>query len=112
MARRPAGALLWAARTLATSLLFYAIVPLEGASTAAAAETTTVSGITAFVTSFTPSRLRQDFSGWVGMTVRIGPSDVQAPSLGRWVVNGNTGAHRVKLVAASTGVDVPGPRSA
>src|SRR5439155_14060761 len=58
---------------------------------------------TPLVTSFTPSRLRQDFSGWVGMTVRVGGADVRVSALGRWVVNGNRGAHTVKLVDASTG---------
>jgi RHS repeat-associated protein len=63
---------------------------------------------TSFVTSFTPTSLRQDFSGWVGSTVTVGQADVQVTSLGRWVVAGNSGSHVVKLVDAATGVDVVG----
>ena len=68
--------------------------------------TTTVGVPTPFVTSFTPTNLRRDFSGWVGSTVTVGPRDLQVSSLGRWVVAGNIGTHTVKLVDAATGTDV------
>jgi hypothetical protein len=65
-------------------------------------------GGTALVTAFTPTRLRQDFTGWVGMKLTVGPADLQVTSLGRWVVSGNSGSHTVKLVDAASGADVPG----
>ncbi len=63
---------------------------------------------TSFVTSFTPSRLRNDFSGWVGMKLTTGPADVPVSALGRWVVAGNSRTHALRLVEAATGADVPG----
>ena len=59
-----------------------------------------------FVTSFTPSNLRRDFSGWVGSRLTVGAADLQVSSLGRWVVAGNTGTHVVKVVDAATGTDL------
>jgi hypothetical protein len=60
----------------------------------------------AFVTSFTPTNVRQDFSGWVGGSVRVGGTDLSVTALGRLVVAGNTRTHTVKLVNAATGTDV------
>ena len=59
-----------------------------------------------FVTSFTPSSLRNNFSGWVGMVVKGGSADISVNALGRWVVSGNSQSHTVRLVLASTGGDV------
>jgi hypothetical protein len=59
----------------------------------------------AWITGFTPSSLRNDFSGWVGSRLVVGPADVSVTSLGRWVVAGNTATHAVRLVnAAGTNV--------
>jgi hypothetical protein len=58
------------------------------------------------VTSFTPTNLRRDFSGWVGSRLTVGSADLQVSSLGRWVVAGNTGTHAVKVVDAGTGADL------
>ena len=77
-------------------------------TTTAPGNTTSAARGTAVVTSFTPTRLRQDFSGWVGMQVRIGPGDLTVSALGRWVVAGNSGRHSVKLVDAASGADVVG----
>ena len=63
---------------------------------------------TAFVTSFTPTIARRDFSGWVGSTLSLGGTDLSVSALGRWVVAGNSAAHTVKVVDAGTGADVPG----
>jgi hypothetical protein len=60
------------------------------------------------VTSFTPSYLRNDFSGWVGMRFTVGASPLQVRALGRYVAAGNSAAHTVKLVDATTGADVAG----
>ena len=42
------------------------------------------------------------------MRLKVGASDLQVSSLGRWVVSGNTAAHTVKLVDGATGADVAG----
>ena len=64
-------------------------------------------GYTPFVTSKTLGTVRNDYSGWVGMAIQIGSSDITANSLGRIVVAGNSGTHTVKI-ADSTGTDVAG----
>jgi RHS repeat-associated protein len=62
-----------------------------------------------WVTSIRPSMtVRSDYSGWVGMRILTGDSPVWVTRLGRWVLSGNGGSHTVKLVTASTGVDVSG----
>jgi hypothetical protein len=63
---------------------------------------------TSFVTSFTKSTLRNDWSGWVGYKFTVGASNVSVTSLGRYVVPGSTGSHMVKLVSATNGMDVAG----
>ncbi len=63
---------------------------------------------TPLVASFTPTALRRDFDGWVGMQVRVGAEDLRVSSVGRWVVSGNRDSHTVKLVEAATGADVAG----
>ncbi|HTJ76033.1 MAG TPA: VCBS repeat-containing protein, partial [Acidimicrobiales bacterium] len=81
--------------------------PPPTTTTSSAITTTTVPGPPApFVTSFTPTNLRQDFSGWVGSTLTVGASDLQVSSLGRWVVAGNAGRHVVKVVDPGTGNDL------
>jgi hypothetical protein len=83
-------------------------------TTATTAPTTTTTtapptgGGSQLVTSFTPTWLRQDFSGWVGMQVRVGATPRTVSALGRWVVAGSTGGHALKLVDGGTGADVPG----
>jgi alkaline phosphatase len=54
------------------------------------------------------SRMRNDFSGWLGMRVEVGPDPVMVTALGRWVVEGNSGVHELKLVRADDKTDVPG----
>jgi len=62
-----------------------------------------------WVTSIVPSTtFRNDYTGWVGMRILTGESPVWVTRLGRWVHSGNSGTHTVKLVSASTGVDVSG----
>jgi len=63
-----------------------------------------------FVTGYNLNNkpLRNDFSGWVGMKLTVGSSDLTVKALGRIVVSGNAGVHSVKLVRASDGTDVPG----
>jgi hypothetical protein len=61
---------------------------------------------TAFVTGHTMTALRNDATGWMGMKITVGTSDLLLNQLGRWVVPGNSGTHTVKLVNATTGVDL------
>lgn len=51
--------------------------------------------------------LRNDYSGWVGSKLVVGPQAIKVHQLGRWIVSGNSSAHTVKLVAAN-GTDVSG----
>lgn len=62
---------------------------------------------TPYITSFSPpSTLRNNHSGWIGMSIRVGSSDITVTDLGRFYVNGNTGTHTVKIVNHATGADV------
>ena len=42
------------------------------------------------------------------MTITVGANNLVVSTLGRWVVAGNSQTHTVKIVTASTGVDLPG----
>lgn len=61
-----------------------------------------------FVLSSSSGTPRNNYSGWVGMSVTVGGSPLDVSSLGRLVLAGNTGSHVVKIVNASTGADLPG----
>ena len=63
---------------------------------------------TPFVTSYVQGTLRNDFNGWLGMKLTVGPSPIVVSALGRIFIAGNGGTHAVKLVNASNGADVPG----
>src|SRR5262249_24505361 len=52
--------------------------------------------------------IRNNYTGWVGMAVRVGASPVSVSALGRFVAQSNSGAHTVKIVDGSSGADVPG----
>ncbi len=61
-----------------------------------------------FVLSTAFGSLRNDFTGWVGMSVTIGTSPLSVNQLGRIFAPGNGGSHTVKIVDATTGTDVAG----
>jgi len=63
---------------------------------------------TPFVTSHVAGTPRNNYGGWVGMQIAVGPNPVSVSELGRIMVLGNTGTHTVKLVKVSDGQDVPG----
>ncbi len=65
-------------------------------------------GGTFFVTGRAFGALRNNYTGWVGMRVLVGPSPLTITALGRYAVPGNSGTHTVKVVQAASGVDVPG----
>ena len=52
--------------------------------------------------------LRNNFGGWVGMKITVGPNPVTVFSLGRLCTAGNSGTHVVKFVSVASGADVPG----
>ncbi|MGA2715070.1 MAG: hypothetical protein ABSG41_18375 [Bryobacteraceae bacterium] len=70
------------------------------------------SGGTAFVTGQTFGTLRNDYTGWVGMQFKTGSNPLSVTAVGRIVAPGNSGTHTVKIVNASTGLDVPGASAA
>lgn len=108
------------AATVNSSLYFYngSWIPVDGPNTAYGSPNFLYSPISLpppdpnppFVTGYNLNDrpLRNDFSGWVGMTLTVGSSDLTVKALGRIVVSGNAGTHSVKLVRASDGTDVPG----
>jgi len=84
------------------------VTNLQGSTTSNAATLTVLTASTKFLTSTTLGSLRNDFSGWVGMSVTIGAQPLDVGSLGRIAVSGNSNAHVVKIVNATTGIDVAG----
>lgn len=63
-----------------------------------------------FVTGYAlnhPS-LRDDFTGWVGMSLTVGANSLTVSALGRACETGNANTHMVMFVNASNGTDVPG----
>ncbi|MBV8730114.1 MAG: immunoglobulin domain-containing protein [Acidobacteriia bacterium] len=63
---------------------------------------------TGFVTSESLGTLRNDYSGWVGMTITVSGSPLTVTALGRMFAPGNSGTHTVKIVNAATGADLAG----
>jgi hypothetical protein len=61
----------------------------------------------AFVTGQVPGSLTNSYNAWVGMRILIGANPLTVSELGRWSVTGNSGVHTLKLVNATTLVDVP-----
>jgi hypothetical protein len=86
------------------------VVTMSAAQTVTANFQCGGSASTSFVTGYALNgpRLRNDYSGWVGMAFTIGSSSVNVSSLGRICVANNNMTHTVKLVNASNGADVPG----
>lgn len=64
------------------------------------------SASTPFVSGHGMTTLRNDYTGWLGMEINVGSSAMTVNQLGRWVVPGNSGTHIVKLVDATTGIDL------
>ncbi len=65
-------------------------------------------GGVALLTGQTLGTLRNDFTGWVGMSFTVGQTPITVAYLGRLTAPGNSGTHMVKLTNAATGVDVTG----
>ena len=67
----------------------------------------TPGGTTPFIVGQSLGPLRNDYSGFVGLSLTVSGTPITVTSLGRFVAPGNNGTHLLKLVA-SNGVDVPG----
>lgn len=65
-------------------------------------------GSTGYVTAVSPGTLRNDYSGFVGMSFTVGDQALEVSALGRMKVAGNGGAHLLRLIRAADGGDVPG----
>lgn len=63
---------------------------------------------TAFVTGKTFGTSRNNVTGFMGMKFTVGSAPLIVTSLGRIYLSNNTATHTVKLVAATSGVDVVG----
>jgi hypothetical protein len=100
------------ATTLAQSgTQFMCVVTNTAASTPSNPATLTVNSTppsTNYVTSATLGTLRNNFSGWVGMSITVGGSPLTISGLGRIFASGDTGSHVVKIVTASNSQDVSG----
>lgn len=62
----------------------------------------TLSAQTPFVSSFTPARVRNDFSGWVGTMFTVS-QPITVTALGRICAAGNSGTHAVEIYQAGAG---------
>ncbi len=60
-----------------------------------------------FVSGYSSTTLRNNYTGFVGFKFTVGTNPISVNMLGRMVANGNNQFHIVKLVNASTGMDVP-----
>ena len=67
---------------------------------------------TAFVTGKVLGTLRNNYTGWVGMSITVGGSPLTVTTLGRMFAPGNSGTHTLKIVNAATGADVAGGSAA
>jgi hypothetical protein len=65
-------------------------------------------GTGGFVVASTQGTLRNDYAGWVGMSITVSTAALEVSSLGRLALSGNAGNHSLKIVNAGTGLDVPG----
>jgi len=72
-----------------------------------ATPTSTPSG-TPYVTGVSLGTVRNNFTGYLGMQLTVGSTPMIVNALGRFVIPGNSQTHTLKLVNASTGIDIPG----
>ncbi|MBV8729266.1 MAG: hypothetical protein JO336_05605, partial [Acidobacteriia bacterium] len=98
------------ATTLAASGTQYQCIltNTQGTVTSSAATLTVQYPGVNFVTNQVLGSTRNNFSGWVGMSITVGPAPIVVKTLGRMVATGNVGTHSVKIVDAATGNDIGG----
>ncbi len=61
-----------------------------------------------YVTSQVLGTVRSNYTGFVGMRIGVGASQITVTALGRIFISGNSNTHTVKLVNATDGNDVAG----
>lgn len=86
--------------------LFYVVVAVAGRESSPSNEVEVVPA-QALVISVTLGDLRNDFNGFVGMLIRVAAKPLLAVGLQRMKLDGTANLHQVKIVDASTNVDVP-----
>ncbi len=81
-----------------------------GSISSSAATLTVVASIPTanYVTSATLGTIRNNFTGWVGMSIAVGSSPMTVTALGRIFAPGNMGSHTVQIVNASTNQTISG----
>ena len=87
--------------------------PNTGTAAVSWDETLTATGATPVVGQFIVNPVpttatRNDFGDFVGMSIMVGAEPITVTHLGRWTVVGNSKTHPLKIVTASTKVDLPG----
>jgi hypothetical protein len=90
---------------------FLCVVTNSSASVSSAAATLTVqppSSGKPYVLSTVLGSLRNNYTGWVGMSISVNASPLTITALGRMFAPGNTLSHAVKIVNGATGADVAG----
>lgn len=65
-------------------------------------------GLTSLVTSNNPSAPRNNFTGFVGMGIRVGAIPMIVKTLGRMAVADGGSSHLMKIVDGATKADIPG----
>jgi hypothetical protein len=75
-------------------------------------------GSTQWITAVTPGTPRNNFTGYVGLSLTVGPSSITINALGRYCLSGNTNSHTIYLsqnngaTLATTSITCPGNANA
>jgi hypothetical protein len=85
---------------------FYRVAGVSGNEGQLSDEVSAIPGL-AFITQKTLGAVRNDFTGLVGMVIRVAATPLTVVGLGRIFVPGNSGSHIVKIADGATGVDLP-----
>ena len=87
----------------------FSVVAERGTDVSKAVSVSATPGVTSFVIDQPPifGNVRNNYSGFVGMEIMVGPSPIIVTQLGRIVAATNSGVHQVKIVQPVT-TPVPG----
>src|SRR5215831_6475223 len=87
---------------------FYRIASLRNAAKGDLSDEISATPGLGFITSTTLSTIRNDFTGFAGMVIRVAAgSPLTVFGLGRIFVPGSSGTHIVKIADGATGADLP-----
>ena len=86
------------------TLYTFSVVAERGTDASAAAIIQATPGVTSFVKDDPPitGMARNNYSGFVGMEIMVGPNPIRVTQLGRIVAPSNSGVHQVKIVSPVT----------